>query len=100
MRALVVLQLLTTAACAGTVWLNARAYRRWTRQAQAAREAKVMSGILVAALIMRGRAWLECDGCGGTVDLTADRGVAVGMHDGALELMCGSCAPDEDHSVL
>lgn len=93
---MIVFQLIVTAACFATVGLNMREYREWKRRTARARDAARLSGIVTAQLLIRSRAWLECDRCGGRLDtgIGPDAPVCLEVDDhDQLTLLCPTCAP-------
>lgn len=90
---MLVIQVAGIALCIYAAAINMRAYRQWKRDLGVARTAHVV----VAQLLARSRAWLECDRCGGRLDTDAapDRPACLELDDhDRLHLLCSSCAAD------
>lgn len=99
-----VVQHLGVVAIGLAVWANVRQFRRWKRETVRAHDAARVSGQVTAALLIRGRAWWECDRCGGRLDTGAgpDHPVCVEVVPGGVVLLCPACSPtphDDDVRV-
>jgi hypothetical protein len=91
-----VVQWITTVGCGVATWVNVRAWRRWRRAAAADHDATRLASLTVAALLVRGRGWWECDRCGGRLDtgIGPDAPVCLEYDDlDQLTMICPGCAP-------
>lgn len=106
MTGLQVLQLTSSALCLGSAAMCVRQWRMWVRLNQHHHDEMTLASQAMAALmalIQRARPWLECDTCGGSLDMHDAPGVGVEMDGstGVLRLTCASCSAaqhEEDHA--